>query len=590
MGTDHDQRGADRERADRRSPWPRAVGLLGALAVALVLALGVARERFLSYDAFISFRYAEHLASGLGLVWNAGERVEGYTNFLWVLLVAAGMELGIEPGRLANALGIASGGALLVALFRFAARRRSARGPWPWLLVLALALNGSFAAWCTGGLETMFFALLAFLGTATLIDAGGAPRGALLSALCFALATLTRPEGALFAALAGLFLAVDVAARRRPLAVLLAWLAPFVAIVGAHVLWRRTYYGEWLPNTFHAKVPGLWLEQGRRYFAYFHDSYRAGWFVPFAALALLGPQHGVARRFALVCAAYGAYVLAIGGDLFEFRFLIPVLPFFAWLVVEGLATLAELSSSLARSPIPSPHPPGDAPGGRPATAPVALEAGGSADRPRPSARTGPARLLAALGALLFLWTNARGYERVPGTSYGVMSVPGIRQYTERRIDEGRFLRARIDARVLPAELVLGLGGAGAVPYYTRWTTVDRRGLNDAHIARLPVEERGFIAHERDAPFDYLVERRVAVFDVFNRLLVSREELLAGKARYEHDGRPLAMRAIRLDDRYLVFASFVGDEELARLLPGLEILSPETIASERDGSGDDPRDG
>jgi hypothetical protein len=40
-------------------------------------------------DGFISFRYADHLARGQGLVYNIGERVEGYTNFLWVALLAA---------------------------------------------------------------------------------------------------------------------------------------------------------------------------------------------------------------------------------------------------------------------------------------------------------------------------------------------------------------------------------------------------------------------------------------------------------------------------------------------------------------------
>ncbi|RKX21336.1 MAG: hypothetical protein DRP51_04400, partial [Candidatus Zixiibacteriota bacterium] len=35
-------------------------------------------------DAFITFRYAENLADGYGLVFNpGGEPVEGYSNFLW---------------------------------------------------------------------------------------------------------------------------------------------------------------------------------------------------------------------------------------------------------------------------------------------------------------------------------------------------------------------------------------------------------------------------------------------------------------------------------------------------------------------------
>ena len=45
---------------------------------------------FLSDDALISLRYARRLVEGHGMTWTDGERVEGYTDLLWVLLVAAG--------------------------------------------------------------------------------------------------------------------------------------------------------------------------------------------------------------------------------------------------------------------------------------------------------------------------------------------------------------------------------------------------------------------------------------------------------------------------------------------------------------------
>src|SRR5262245_49032609 len=54
--------------------------------LAAVVAFGVyraAEAAWLADDAFISFRYARNWAEGQGLVWNPGERVEGYTNFLW---------------------------------------------------------------------------------------------------------------------------------------------------------------------------------------------------------------------------------------------------------------------------------------------------------------------------------------------------------------------------------------------------------------------------------------------------------------------------------------------------------------------------
>ncbi|HEU4929482.1 MAG TPA: hypothetical protein VFU38_06595, partial [Candidatus Krumholzibacteria bacterium] len=63
--------------------------------VATVVAVVVAfRRRWMTDDAFISFRYAENLVSGNGLVFNIGERVEGMSNFLWTLWIGAGMGLG----------------------------------------------------------------------------------------------------------------------------------------------------------------------------------------------------------------------------------------------------------------------------------------------------------------------------------------------------------------------------------------------------------------------------------------------------------------------------------------------------------------
>ncbi len=46
---------------------------------------------FLCDDAFISFRYVRNLLEGHGLVFNPGEHVEGYSNFLWVLELAGDM-------------------------------------------------------------------------------------------------------------------------------------------------------------------------------------------------------------------------------------------------------------------------------------------------------------------------------------------------------------------------------------------------------------------------------------------------------------------------------------------------------------------
>ena len=115
--------------APRRSP--RAAAALAALAL-LLFTVNVAGLYFLIDDAFISFRYARNLNDGLGLVFNPGEWVEGYTNFLWVILMAGVMKAGLPVEIVANVAGIASGAALLLLVARAGAAGRSWADPWIW--------------------------------------------------------------------------------------------------------------------------------------------------------------------------------------------------------------------------------------------------------------------------------------------------------------------------------------------------------------------------------------------------------------------------------------------------------------------------
>jgi hypothetical protein len=69
---------------------------------------------------------------------------EGYTNFLWVLMMAGAMRLGLAPEWTSNALGIASGAGVLIGL-PLAALRLSQRSTLLVLLPsLLLALSSTF--------------------------------------------------------------------------------------------------------------------------------------------------------------------------------------------------------------------------------------------------------------------------------------------------------------------------------------------------------------------------------------------------------------------------------------------------------------
>ncbi len=513
-------------------PRGRELALFVALLLltAVLFAHNVRRGYFLGDDSFISFRYARHLAAGQGLVWNPGERVEGYTNFLWVILMAGALRLGWKPEVVSNLIGIASGAALLAALVIYTARRVGWRSPFIWLAPLALAAGRSFTAWCTGGLETMLFTLLVFVASAVFVrerETGSSLP--ILSSTLFALATLTRPEGGLFAAVAGLFFLGDLLAGRRSVRSALIWSLPYVDVVAAHVVWRYTYYGAWLPNTFYAKVAGAWWEQGLRYLRLFAEDYRIVWFLPLAFLPLLRKERFAPALFLSMLGGYLVYLAYIGGDRFEYRFLVVGMPFFYLLVGEGLRWISG---------------------------------------PRLVRRA----LVGAVAAALLVTTHLAAQAPDPGREHsGVAGLQDIKAYADRRAAEGQFLRGLVDDGLLPTDLVLCVGGAGALPYYTDWPTVDRRGINDATIARLPLMERGVIGHEHDAPYEYLRERRVVLFDVFNHIVHEQGESQGFPDTMRHDDRVLPVRVVAARGHELLFSTFVPEQEFRRTFARLEIV-------------------
>ena len=85
--------------------------LASTFVVALFVAHAASTVSQVVDDAFIALRYARNLARGAGLVYNAGERVEGYTCFSWVVIAAALVRLGHEPVRVVQVVGTLLGAA-----------------------------------------------------------------------------------------------------------------------------------------------------------------------------------------------------------------------------------------------------------------------------------------------------------------------------------------------------------------------------------------------------------------------------------------------------------------------------------------------
>jgi hypothetical protein len=302
--------------------------LLAISPAALLLAWQTAWTwPFFSDDSFISLRYAQRLLEGHGLTWTPGERVEGYSNLLWVLATAALGRIGFELVTAARLLGAAC---TLIAFACIAsiAKPRSVAGTLRASIApLLLAASAPLATWTLGGLEGPMVLLWLALGAARLIALGDAsnplpsPRVLHAAGLPFALLCLTRPDGPLWTAIPAIVLLL--ANLRAGIAVALRFASNFATLpilcTFAQLAFRILYYGDTVPNTAHVKVelsmPSLLAGidyNGAALLAMF------GIWVP----ALLGTVLAFrSRRFAVAALsasllAWLLYLAAVGGDHF----------------------------------------------------------------------------------------------------------------------------------------------------------------------------------------------------------------------------------------------------------------------------------
>ncbi len=246
-------------------------GSASARLVAAAAALAVAHQLLFRGwwidDAAITFSYARNLVNGDGLVpWPGGERVEGYSDPTWLLLIAAGLAVGLDPFVWAKLLGAAFAVVTVLLVGRLAADlAEEADAPATSLAPVLLAGSAQFAIWSASGLENGLFGMLlvaGILGLLRELRTGGPP----WSGLAFLALVWTRPEGAMYAVVA---LAWGILASRRrgpwPMA---RWsLVVIVPSVALEAL-RIGYFAWPLPNTYYAKigvVDGMllaWNERG----------------------------------------------------------------------------------------------------------------------------------------------------------------------------------------------------------------------------------------------------------------------------------------------------------------------------------------
>ncbi|HME42590.1 MAG TPA: hypothetical protein VKF36_05840 [Syntrophorhabdales bacterium] len=279
-------------------------------------------------DAMISMRYGRNLAEGLGLVWNAGEHVEGYTNFLWTLWMAVLHLLPVSDAKTSLLVSLSSAAALLLNLIIVmkVADRVSGRSPTVrWLALLLTALFYSLTFWSLRGMEVGILALLISSGVLLVFDMEEGFTLARIIGLCLVLSglVLVRPDGAVPAFVLIAF-AGWMAKRKDRAKVLICLSATVVLVLAAHSLFRLYYYGDLLPNTYYLKMTGVPLATRiSRGIAAYGELVSDSLFPFFLVVGLYALGHSSAfreKKVLLLVALFSAaslYSMYVGGDAWE---------------------------------------------------------------------------------------------------------------------------------------------------------------------------------------------------------------------------------------------------------------------------------
>lgn len=445
------------------SLWLFATLAVAVLAVHLgsVLAYGWAIVDGKCYglindDMFISLRYGRNLSLGMGLVYNPGEFVEGFSNPLWTLWGAM-VHLGGIPERwigfALNATNLFLSLALLWVMFKAAVPFGTLASS---VTCVAYLLLPSHSYHAYAGMEPYLVGLLLVIGIWEVerLTVSGA---VLVGFLPLAHAT-TFP--ALCVLVGGVILWNGGTSQQRLLRAG-AMLVPMTV----WTLFRFCYYGDLVPNTYWLKMGAAGLHDGYDYVRYWWVAVRA-----VVLLAVIGCIKLWDKRSLLTAGVVGVHVVGVihcGGDIFSgSRFLFPLSMVLCPMAGVGMAAIGEYLGSYKG--------------------------------------TGLRWIAAGVVAVLLIYQGVCTYRRVTWES-------------DANRDEEVFLQRRLalgiaTQRSTPPNSVMALMALGLTGYYGQRPVIDMLGKVDRHIARQPADLRWPVGHNRH-DFSYVMARKPDFIEV-----------------------------------------------------------------------------
>jgi hypothetical protein len=488
------------------------------LIASVILVFGIYQAisiKWVCDDIFITFRYIQNWLNGLGLVYNAGERVEGYTHFLWLCIIALFQKTGISPVASSEWMGIFSYAVLLLIFLIISYRLKEEREFYFPFAAAILALHYDLRIWVTSGLETSFFTMLIALAFFVLcyLHTSESKR-LLITGFLLTLALLTRPDAVIFYAITFLYIIVrEISGTKQIRHIIhsvLTFILPLVLIYIPYLVWKIYYYGDIFPNTYYAKSGGTdYYSRGFFYiYTYFYFYLSSLFFLCGFVFLLLKLRKSQGTAFTRIrelftssksapvilalafITGYGIFFIArVGGDFMYARFIIPIIPFFYFAAEASLRELFAKWKNLL---------------------PV---------------------IFALIILLLLVDESRRDIPYIEGTATGQKQIVlsgELKMGWNGIIDEHWFytktnqvtgldivhsaeqlgygFRNYFDGKKVR---VLIMGAQACLAYYAGFDyCIENFGLTDKYIAHLPLKERGRPGHERNAPNDYLVAQKI----------------------------------------------------------------------------------
>ena len=427
-------------------------------------------------DAMISMRYAWNFSHGIGLVWNSGEYVQGYTNLLMTLLMSLAT-LVFEKSTAVLFIQISGAGfmlAIALAAMKIADHifQNENRQRQSFLRVLSFFCALSYyplVYWSLMGMETGLLTLLLLLG---ILSAFNYTKSKNISQLFmvsgyFGLAYLTRNDSVIFALLTWAYIAWEIfiptpKTNRKDFRQLFSAIILYIMFVTGQMVFQYLYYGEMLPNTYTLKLTGMPI------LARIINGF--GFVTPFlnvsAFVLILSSMELIfdfqKRKFLLISIVFSAigYQVYVGGDPWNYwRIISPSMPLLTVLLISAAnAIVLAISSTQAfkvyflRNPIfPEKYI--------------------------------PKFFVVSLILIGLLSANVRFLQEI-----SLLKKPYQADANQRNVNTAIVL-----SQLTTSDASIGVYWAGSIPYFTDRKAVDFLGKSDRYIAQLPPDVSGSVA-------------------------------------------------------------------------------------------------